>query len=507
MADQRGKKSSGAKGAKNAAPGKKPAGKNARLTTADDAQNPGSDRVPAPKPRARKASATQADHASAHSKTRRTDAVPKENTKENTKEDTRESSKSRSNVVRKDVVKNAKPQSSAPASSLDEEAIKSQGTKAPRRAAGASRAAAETALDATITAGEAAEKVERAAATGSDDAPGKAAGQNRDAGQGATDAAKDTDAQHNPADPDVLADRFLELWRAQVAATAGGSDAASAIGRLYAGLGADTSRLAEGFEAWGRLIGQMATGQAPVQNPFAPPPGLGAMGAGGAGHAGAANSSVGDSGGASATNPFAAGLAGMGMPGAFDPMAMMQKFAAPFVKPAAKTDTAQPTTGSANNTGAQGDDASPPGDGHGQAQAQAQTQTERSGNSADAPAGEGDGIRPETPDGQDNGQIVGSPDDKRAGALAGSGAENKSSRKASGGEEDGDENGREQRELGENTDPSRGAKAAGDASGRRDDELVELARRIAALSETIDALETGIDDGSGKPVSGDEPAQ
>lgn len=501
MADQRGKKSSGAKGAKNAAPGKKPAGKNARLTTADDAQNPGSDRVPARTPRARKASATKADHASDHSKTRRTGAVPKENTKKNT----RESSKSRSNVVRKDVAKNAKPQSSAPASSIDEGAVKSQGTKAPRRAAGASRAAAETALDATTTAGEAAENVGRAAATRSDEAPGKAAGQNRDAGQGASGAAKDTDAQHNPSDPDVLADRFLELWRAQVAATAGGSDAASAIGRLYAGLGADTSRLAEGFEAWGRLIGQMATGQAPVQNPFAPPPGLGAMGVGGAGHAGAANASGGASGGASATNPFAAGMAGMGMPGAFDPMAMMQKFAAPFVKSAAKTDAAQPTTGSANNTGAQGDDASSPGDGHGQAQAQ--TQTERRGNSADASAGEGDGTRPETPDGQDNGQIVGSPDDKRAEVLAGSGAENKSSRKASGGEEDGDENGREQREKGENTDPSRGAKAAGDASGRRDDELVELARRIAALSETIDALETGIDDGSGKPASGDEPAQ
>ncbi|WP_133125896.1 hypothetical protein [Thalassospira marina] len=444
---------------------------------------------------------TNADHGSAHSKTRKTDAVPKENTKEDTKKNTRESSNSRSNVVGKDVAKNAKPQSSAPVSSIDERAVKSQGTKAPRRAAGTSRAAAETTLEATTTAGEAAENVKQAVATGSDDAPGKAAGQNRDARQGGTGAAKDTDAPHDPADPDVLADRFLELWRAQVAATAGGSDAASAIGRLYAGLGADTSRLAEGFEAWGRLIGQMATGQAPVQNPFAPPPGMGAMGAGGAGHAGAANAS----GGASATNPFAAGMAGMGMPGTFDPMAMMQKFAAPFVKPAAKTDTAQPTTGSANNTGAQGDDASPPGDEHGQAQTQ--TQTEGSGTSADAPAGEGDGTIPETPDGQDNGQIVGSPDDKRAEVLAGSGAENKSSRKASGGEEDGDENGREQREKGENTDPSRGAKAAGDASGRRDDELVELARRIAALSETIDALETGIDDGSGKPASGDEPAQ
>ena len=45
---------------------------------------------------------------------------------------------------------------------------------------------------------------------------------------------------------------------------------------------------------------------------------------------------------------------------------------------------------------------------------------------------------------------------------------------------------------------SRRAKAAGDASGGRDDELVELARRIADLQETISALEAGT------PGSGDE---
>ena len=62
---------------------------------------------------------------------------------------------------------------------------------------------------------------------------------------------------------DQLAQRFLDLWRQQVATTVDGTQAASAIGRLYASLGADTSRMGEGFEAWGNLIGQMAMGQQP----------------------------------------------------------------------------------------------------------------------------------------------------------------------------------------------------------------------------------------------------
>jgi uncharacterized small protein (DUF1192 family) len=52
----------------------------------------------------------------------------------------------------------------------------------------------------------------------------------------------------------------------------------------------------------------------------------------------------------------------------------------------------------------------------------------------------------------------------------------------------------------------RGAKAAGDASGRRDDEVAELSRRIAAIQKTIAALEAGTSDrgdgtsdGDGKP--------
>ena len=83
------------------------------------------------------------------------------------------------------------------------------------------------------------------------------------------------------ADPDDhldnLARQFMDLWREQVAATADGADAASAIGRLYASLGADTSRIGEGFEAWGKLIGQLATGQKPGAFPGAVPGGFPGM--------------------------------------------------------------------------------------------------------------------------------------------------------------------------------------------------------------------------------------
>ncbi|WP_278360428.1 hypothetical protein, partial [Thalassospira xiamenensis] len=75
-----------------------------------------------------------------------------------------------------------------------------------------------------------------------------------------TGAKKDQDPDDLPNDNlddelddrlDHLARQFMDLWREQVAATADGADAASAIGRLYASLGADTSRIGEGFEAWG----------------------------------------------------------------------------------------------------------------------------------------------------------------------------------------------------------------------------------------------------------------
>lgn len=85
---------------------------------------------------------------------------------------------------------------------------------------------------------------------------------NKTTGTGNTDSKADDDDRL-----DQLAQRFLDLWREQVAATADGTQAASAIGRLYASLGADTSRMGEGFEAWGNLIGQMAMGQNPGMSP------------------------------------------------------------------------------------------------------------------------------------------------------------------------------------------------------------------------------------------------
>ncbi|MFH1806953.1 MAG: hypothetical protein ABID63_18890 [Pseudomonadota bacterium] len=187
-------------------------------------------------------------------------------------------------------------------------------------------------------------------------------------------AEKDSDGpdiRDPDADLDALAQRFLDLWRAQVAATVEGNDAANAIGRLYAGLGADTSRIGEGFEAWGRLIGQLATGQKPggdMMAGFASMPGF---------------------------PPESAGFS-------------------PF-NASASTATADPSSAADNR-----------------------------GNAANEPAG--------------------SQKDHQTG----------------------------------------GATAPADASGGRDDELAELARRIASLSETISALEAGTGSTGAKPADGDE---
>ena len=298
------------------------------------------------------------------------------------------------------------------------------------------------------------------------------------------------------ADPDDLAERFLELWRAQAAATASGSDAASAIGRLYAGLGADTSRLAEGFEAWGRLIGQLATGQAPMQNPFAP--GAGTT-AGEANKDGSANRG--------ATTPFGPNLSAMGMPPAFDPTAMMQKFAAPFLKPApgarpskANDAAAKSAAGTTDGNPAEATDSD--------TAARRGTKPDQSAQGSAAPAGSSgpSGSSGQADQADKAGKAAADAAVKRDmdENVARNGAADDDNRaKAS----TGDENGRERQEPGQNTDPSRRAPAPGNAPGRRDDELAELARRIAALSETINALEAGLDDGSGKPAPGDEPAQ
>ncbi|WP_085582796.1 hypothetical protein [Thalassospira mesophila] len=234
-------------------------------------------------------------------------------------------------------------------------------------------------------------------------------------------------------DPDELAIRFLELWRAQVAATASGGDAASAIGRLYAGLGADTSRLAEGFEAWGRLIGQLATGQSPAQNPFVP--GGSDMGA-------------------------AAGMNAM-----FEPITAMMNFKPPF------------TTGK-----------------------DAGRDTDKSAGSTNKPR-DATAVTPPA-DGAPTGPKTAVPSDQNT-KTATSGGGAKTAPLAN----DGEENGRERPKKAASERTPGGPKAAGDASRRRDDELAELARRLAALSETIDALEAGADDSGGKPASGDVPPQ
>ncbi len=333
------------------------------------------------------------------------------------------------------------------------------------------------------------------------DAPGAAAQDGSAGSAGPSDTAGPADpaGPTDQADPDDLAERFLELWRAQAAATASGSDAASAIGRLYAGLGADTSRLAEGFEAWGRLIGQLATGQAPMQNPFAPGAGTAA---GEANKDGSANRG--------ATTPFGPNLSAMGMPPAFDPTAMMQKFAAPFLKPAPG---ARPTKANdaAAKSAAGTTDGNPAEATDSDTAARHGTKPDQSAQGSAAPAGSSG------PSGQSG--TVGKADqaDKAGKAAADAAAKrdmDKNVARNGAADDDngakastGDENGRERQEPGQNTDPSRGAPAPGNASGRRDDELAELARRIAALSETINALEAGLDDGSGKPASGDEPAQ
>ena len=260
------------------------------------------------------------------------------------------------------------------------------------------------------------------------------------------------------ADPDVLAIRFLELWRAQVAATAGGSDAASAIGRLYAGLGADTSRLAEGFEAWGRLIGQLATGQPPVQNPFS------AGGMKGTGPNTAQGGGMAPPGGSSGANIWQAAPPDMaGLTALFDPVTAMRNFTAPF------------------NPGMSGAAGSTPG-------AKPQNET----------------LHP--PAGPDGGRA---PDDATQHNTTGKTetATSQTVGKTANVTQDGEENGQGQSKPAAGQSASGRAKATGDASGSRDDELAELARRLAALSETINALEAGLDDGSREPASGDGPPQ
>ncbi|WP_417829680.1 hypothetical protein [Thalassospira sp.] len=246
-----------------------------------------------------------------------------------------------------------------------------------------------------------------------------------------------------------LARQFLELWREQVAATADGSQAASAIGRLYASLGADTSRMGEGFEAWGKLIGQMAMGQNPAAGPGNP-----------------ITNPMGD--GMAAANPLQAMMDQMaraarelpaspfaGMPFAPDMSAMAgmtgmtpkPKKAEPKAKPKAEPAAAGAATGGASDkTGADKSAANEP---------EKTSKTKRAAKNAAKGQGK---------------------NDQSAKTKAASAKTRKS-------------------EAG-------GATAASDASGRRDDELAQLARRIADLSETIAALEAGTEGTGGKSSDG-----
>lgn len=254
---------------------------------------------------------------------------------------------------------------------------------------------------------------------------------------------KSDDTGAASSDPDderleQLARQFLELWREQVAATADGAHAASAIGRLYASLGADTTRMGEGFEAWGKLIGQMAMGQHPATGPGNP-----------------------------ITNPMADAMASSNpLQAMMDQMAKAARElpASPFAGMPFGPDmsamagmTGMGPKPSASNAGADNANAK-----------------------AKAPGGAGkiseeDSV--ETPAAKEPHKTSKT---KRAAknAAKGQGKNDQSAKpKAASTKTRKSETG--------------GAKAASDASGSRDDELAQLARRIADLSETIAALEAG----------------
>ncbi len=262
-----------------------------------------------------------------------------------------------------------------------------------------------------------------------------------------TGAKKDQDPDDLP-DADLddhldnLACQFMALWREQVAATADGADAASAIGRLYASLGADTSRIGEGFEAWGKLIGQLATGQKPGAFPSAFP---GAVPGGFPGMM---------PGMTPETIPEM--MKGTPMDPAANPMAAMFSQMSNMAMPGFPPGSPFPPNmaGIAGMTGA---DKPAAADQNAEAGKKTKTARNTTGKS-------------KTRTGQGNDERAKPEPDKPA-------------------------------QTGKQS--SRRAKAAGDASGSRDDELVELARRIADLQETISALEAGTAGSGEDPADGD----
>lgn len=257
-----------------------------------------------------------------------------------------------------------------------------------------------------------------------------------------------------------LATRFLALWREQVAATADGADAASAIGRLYASLGADTTRMGEGFEAWGKLIGQMAMGQPVNAGTF---------------NAGAANAGLGTMG---ADNPFAGAM------GNANPlMAMMDQMAK-----AARDLPTQPFPGAmpfppnmaamAGMTGMKG-------------------MTGAGSDKGEAPSATPSATPPANGAGTDADSAGEAPSTKGA-------KKTRAAKNAAKGQGKNDQSTETKAASTKKTkQEAGGAKAASDAHGSRDDELAQLARRIADLSETIAALEAGTEATGGKPPERD----
>ena len=245
---------------------------------------------------------------------------------------------------------------------------------------------------------------------------------------------------------DQLAQRFLDLWRQQVATTVDGTQAASAIGRLYASLGADTSRMGEGFEAWGNLIGQMAMGQ----QPGGPLPGMSA-------------------------NPMA------GLPVDNPLQAMMDQMAK------AARDLPMPPFAGGSFPGVPFPGMPFPPD-----------MTGMSGSRSPGATG------PKTPekDTTDNTTKTSSGTDSQDDVTSDAIPTAKAGRTTPAKGQGKNDQPATAKETATQTGKSKTgrAKAASDAHGSRDDELAQLARRITDLSETIAALE-GRPSGTGKDPS------
>ena len=252
---------------------------------------------------------------------------------------------------------------------------------------------------------------------------------------------------------DHLAQRFLDLWREQVAATADGTQAASAIGRLYASLGADTSRMGEGFEAWGNLIGQMAMGQQPGMTPS-------------------------DMAANMMKNPLMDGL------DASNPLKSMMDQMAKAARdlPTAPFPGVMPFGTNPASTTAKPNAAAPNHEPHKPAADKPKTTTQ------DAPS---------------TGAVKA--DNPNAVSTTKTSSSKSGGQKPAKGQETDEQSTNAKAKSPQKNPPKTGrAKAASDAHGSRDDELAQLARRIADLSETIAALEGRTSGSGGGTPDGDE---